>query len=170
MPARGSSLDYQIVIKMSAETRGLRDRLDDMTDRARDVSYVLRWAGRKLHRSYSRNFTTLGAESAVSMLKTMWPPLDNEYASWKAGKFPGAPTMVRTGALKASVDNLQRNPSSDIDKMEAVFAVDSDYVRFHQYGTRNMPARPIVFVPRDFPQEFGDKIAQYVSEGKVPND
>jgi phage gpG-like protein len=168
--ARGHSYQYAIDINMTADTRGLKDRIDDIQDRGRDVSHVLRWAGRHLQRSYSLNFTTLGAQSAASMMKGMWPPLEPRYAARKAREFPLAPPMIRTGRLFASVNNLTNNPSSDVDKMEATFAVDSPYVHWHQYGTKNMPARPIVFAPRDFPREFGDKLAQYVSEGKIPND
>jgi phage gpG-like protein len=53
---------------------------------------------------------------------------------------------------------------------EAEFAVDIPYAHWHQYGTQNMPARKIVFVPRDFPRHLGDKIAQYISEGKIKGD
>lgn len=170
--ARGkaSGLEYQIVFEMTADTRKLKDRIENMQDRGRDVSHVLHWAGRTLQRSYSRNFTTLGAESAASMLKGIWPPLDLKYAAWKMTRYPMAPPMVQTGRLLSLVNNLPRNPSSDVDKTEATFAIDSPIARWHQYGTRNMPARPLVFVPRDFPERFGQKVVNYVSEGKIPRD
>lgn len=141
------------------------DRLRNMRDRANDMGPVLRWAGKTLERAYSKNFTTMGALSAKAMLKGAWPPLDEEYASWKFTRVPGAPPLVLTGGLFRSVASLSSSPKNVITDMEATFTVDSPIAKFHQYGTQDMPARKIVFVPRDFDRDINKKTQQYIING-----
>jgi hypothetical protein len=49
--------------------------------------------------------------------------------------------------------------------MEGTFIVDSPIAKFHQYGTQDMPARKILFVPRDFDRDINKKVTKYVIEG-----
>jgi hypothetical protein len=49
--------------------------------------------------------------------------------------------------------------------MEGTFVIDSPIARFHQYGTRDMPARKILFIPRDFDRDINKKTLQYIIEG-----
>jgi len=141
------------------------DRLEAMKDRMKNFNPVFRWGASRLERAFSQNFTMMGALSAAAMVKGMWPPLDPAYAARKAQKFPGAPMMVMTGRLWGDVSNLANSPKNVLSDMEAEYVVDNRIARFHQDGTRNMPARPIVFVPRDFDREIGEKIIQYVKHG-----
>ena len=48
----------------------------------------------------------------------------------------------------------------------AQFGPDLDYARFHQTGTRFMPARKIVFVPKDFARQLGEEVGEYLVFGK----
>jgi hypothetical protein len=91
--------------------------------------------------------------------------LDPAYAAWKATRFPGAPTLVRTGGLLKEVSNISSNSASNIDDMEAEFAVVGKIPKFHQYGTENMPARKIIFVPRNFDQDLADQTARFIKFG-----
>lgn len=143
----------------------VKERLQDMKDRSSNFNPILRWAGMELERAYSKNFTTLGAMSAAAMLKGAWPPLDAEYASWKSTRYPGAPPMVQTGELFRSVADLANSPKNQMSDTSATFVVDSSIGRFHQFGTENMPARKIVFVPRNFDRDLGNKAAKYIVEG-----
>lgn len=154
-----------VIIKVDVDNDEAQDRLQAMRKRSKNLKPVLKWAGERLERAYSANFTTMGALSARAMLRGAWPPLDPAYAAWKATRFPGAPTLVRTGGLLASVSNITSNPASNIDDMQATFAVVGKIPKFHQYGTENMPARKIIFVPRDFDREIGDKTAKFIKFG-----
>ena len=91
-----------------------KDRLENMKDRAKKMSPVLHWAKNYLERAYSKNFTTMGSLSAKAMLKGAWPPLDEEYASWKFERVPGAPPLVLTGELFRSVANMASSPKNKI--------------------------------------------------------
>ena len=141
------------------------DRLKNMKDRANDMGPVLRWGKDYLQRAYSKNFTTMGAMSAKAMLKGAWPPLDDDYAFQKAERYPGAPMMMITGELFRSVANIASSPKNVITEMEGTFVIDSPIARFHQYGTRDMPARKILFIPRDFDRDINKKTLQYIIEG-----
>lgn len=152
-------------IKVEIDTDEADDRLDNMMDRMKDFGPVLRHGGEKLERAYSENFTTMGLMSAKAMLKGAWPPLDPQYAAWKAMRYPGAPPMVQTGELFRSVANLTKGPINYISDHEATFGVVGKIPKFHQYGTENMPARKIIFVPRDFDRDMGKAVLRYVIHG-----
>lgn len=157
----------QTTIRITINVRSdeAEDRLDGMLDRTRDFGPVLRQAGEKLERAFSENFTTLGAMSAKAMLRGAWPPLDPQYAAWKAQRLPGAPILVASGKLFRSVANLTKGPVNFVSDHEAEFGVTGRIAKFHQYGTENMPARKIVFVPRDFDREMSDSIGKYIKHG-----
>lgn len=144
---------------------GAKDRLKDMKDRAQNMRPVLHWAGNHLERAYSKNFTTMGALSAKAMLKGAWPPLDEEYAAWKFERVPGAPPLVLTGKLFRSAASMSSSPKNVISDMQATFVIDSPIAKFHQYGTQDMPARKILFVPRDFDRDINKKATKYIVNG-----
>jgi hypothetical protein len=155
-----------IIIRMSADTDDAIDRLQSMQDRMDNFGPVFAWAKRELERSYSNNFTAFGAESARAMLRGAWPPLDPQYASWKAANQPGLPMMIGpTASLFRSVSDLAPSPGNAASDTEATYFVDNPIAKFHQYGTEKMPARRLVFTPRDFDNEFGNKVAKYVKHG-----
>jgi len=141
----------------------VEQNLENMGDRAQKMKPVLRWAKQKLERDFSENFSTFGALSAKAMLKGGWPPLDLQYASWKASRYPGVPMMVQTGELKFRVTH----PQVSLTDNNLIVSVPGDLAEWHQFGTRNMPARPLVFVPRNFPRQLEDKAAEYVIKGKL---
>lgn len=90
-----------------------------------------------------------------------WDPLDKDTVEWKAREgFPPAP-LVETGRLAAATSSLL-GPPSRIEMRKAVLTVDVDYAGFHQFGTRNMPSRQIVYVPAGFAAEMTDMIDNHL--------
>jgi hypothetical protein len=154
-----AEVDVSITVKV--DSKGVQDRIDGLHDRAHNMRPVLHWAGNHLERALGENFTTMGAMSAAAMLRGGWPPLTPRYGAWKMAHFPGEPTLVQTGGLFAAVTHLD----DDITDLHASYSVDSRIAKFHQYGTRHMVARPIVFVPRDFDRDLGKKAGTYIMEG-----
>ena len=69
------------------------------------------------------------------------------------------------GMPSRSVANMASSPKNVITEMEGTFVIDSPIARFHQYGTRDMPARKILFIPRDFDRDINKKTLQYIIEG-----
>ena len=88
-----------------------------------------------------------------------WKPLDPQYGAWKASRFPGAPTLFRTGKLFQAVSDLA---VESIDDMSASFYVNSPIADFHQYGTWSMPKREIIFEPPMFAREFAQDVIEHV--------
>jgi phage gpG-like protein len=162
--ARGPSY-VEVDIHVNVRSDEAQDRLEGMLDRTKNMKPVLKWGVEKLERAFSENFTMMGLLSAKAMLKGAWEPLDPVYGAWKATRFPGAPPLVQTGGLFRSIANISSSPGSRLDDQSAVLSVDSKIAKFHQYGTENMPARPIVFIPRDFDREIGKKAGQYIKQG-----
>jgi phage gpG-like protein len=154
-----------ISIVVNVKSDEAHDRLEAMNDRTKNMRPVLKWGAEKLERAFSENFTMMGLMSARAMLKGAWEPLDPVYGAWKATKFPGAPILVQSGGLFRSVANISSNSESKMTDQMVELAVDSSIAKFHQYGTKHMPARPVVFIPRDFDREIGKKAGQYVKHG-----
>lgn len=154
-------MSFYIKVQINGAEKA-ENSLKDVKDRTKNIRPVLRWAKRKLERDFSANFNSFGSLSAKAMLGGAWPPLDLSYGAWKATRYPGAPMMVQTGETLFKVTH----PDVDVDDMKITISVPGKIPKFHQFGTTNMPARPLLFVPRDFDREFGKKIVEYVVKGK----
>lgn len=77
-----------------------------------------------------------------------WPQLSPQYAAWKARHYPGRPILVREDHLRRSMTlSSQLLLRSEFDV--AILGSRVGYARFHQTGTRKMPARPpLIPTPR----------------------
>jgi len=155
------------VVITKVEINDANARLKDIKDRTRNVRPVLKRAAERLERAWGENFTTLGLLSARAMLKGGWAPLSPSYHAWKKVNFPmtADQILVQTGKLYTLVSNASSNAESEISDQSMELVVPGKIAMWHQYGTRNMPARPIVFVPRDFDREIGKDLAKYIVEG-----
>ena len=120
-----------------------------------------RWARREMIRWNASNFATLGEASGKP-----WNALDTEYQAWKIAHHGAVPTMIRTGDLYRDLITLRGGPNH-IGHKSAAFGTNIEYAHFHQTGTRHMPQREIVFVPKRFAESLGEKMAEHVVEGNV---
>lgn len=136
-------------------------RLAKMAERATDFGPVFRWAQRELEKANRDNFRSRGASSGHP-----WMPLDDEYARWKLAHHGPKPPLVIDGRLFKEVTFL-RGPPNSIGKLTATFGTDLPYAKFHQAGTRDMPARKIIFVPKLFSQRLSERMAKYIVYGNM---
>lgn len=92
----------------------------------------------------AKQFDAEGAGPATGS----WAPLSVSYAKWKAAHFPGAPTLVATGALRAALtDPSAPGARRDVSGDSLTYGTSGvPYASLHQTGTGRMPARP----PFDF--------------------
>lgn len=137
-----------------------KDYIKDIYDRTGDFRHIFRQMRDDLSDHWKRNFLTNGS------LVGGWKPLDKEYGTWKSVHFPGAPPLVRTGKLFRSVTELRGSPN-EINKHSATFGTNIKYADFHQYGTRNMAKREIVFEPFGFAEKWSRAAADHMMDGKV---
>lgn len=132
------------------------DYLKDVRSRMRDFRPVWPKLQASLKSYIVGNFTAQGLPSGG------WKPLDAEYASWKATRFPGAPMLVQTGSLFKKVSE---GPKLDGGARTAHFSFTGKIAKFHQYGTTKMPARPILFAPEVWVNEVQEEIGDYIIGG-----
>jgi len=122
---------------------------------AQNLKPVLRKAKDNLEKEYVDHFLSNGGGT--------WKPLDPEYGTWKASRYPGAPTLIRTGELFQSVSKLETDKLED---MSATFSVNSEVASFHQFGTWSMPKRELIFEPPMFARQFAEDLADHI-EGEI---
>jgi hypothetical protein len=115
------------------ELRDLRDPLGDVADHLRDV--------------VGEQFETEGMHG----LGSKWTPLNPGYDKWKRQHYPGAPMLVRSGAMREAflVDGTRELTSDRLlwgitdqtnDEGERI----GEYARAHQTGRGVVPQRKIV--------------------------
>lgn len=134
-------------------------RLRTMALRAKNFTPLFMYAKQQLRLANLANFSTGGLPTGG------WKPRDaEEDYRW--------PILDRTGhargggKLKRSLTSLTGAPNV-ITPSWAEFGTDVEYAKYHQYGTRFMPARKVVFDPRGFSQDLAEKAASYVSRGVI---
>jgi phage gpG-like protein len=147
------SIDVKGVDKTIASLAGL-------TARAQTFNPVFIKAKEELHLANASNFTSNG------LLVGGWAPLDASYAAWKLSRFPGAPPMVRTGRLFASLAGANAS-SFRMTNTSMSVGTTVEYAKFHQYGTSKMPKRKIVFEPLGFAKKVGNDAGAWVARGEL---
>jgi phage gpG-like protein len=147
-------------LKITCNAKADIQMLDRMEKRAKDFRPVFKWAKQEIQKANAANFTSSGLPVGG------WSPLSPRYGAWKATHFPGAPIMVRTGALFRSLTNLRGAPNV-IGKNFAVFGTDVEYAKFHQYGTTKMAKRQIVFEPTGFEAQLTLRAVEHIENDAV---
>lgn len=132
-----------------------------MNKRSKDFRPVFRWAQRELEEEWVKNFRSEGKTSGRP-----WLPLDNEYARWKLENYGPLPSLVQEGKLFKDLSFI-KGPPSDIGLTSANFGIDAPSAKFHQSGTRNMPARQLIFVPKLFSERLSKVVLNYLTSGNV---
>jgi len=146
------------------EARGVlktRAYFAGMVKRAENFHSQLKWARDEIKKANRMNFTTGGVASTGKK----WNALDLEYQSWKIQRYGNLPTMIREGDLFRQLTTLSGRVNH-IGLKNAQFGTDLEYAKFHQAGTKFMPARKIVFVPKGFARGLGLEVADYLVYGQ----
>ena len=149
--------------EISIKTKGIDKtiaRMSAMASRAQAFNPVFLKAKEELHMANASNFASNG------LLVGGWAPLDAEYAAWKLSRFPGAPPLVRTGKLFASLAGANAS-SFRMTNTSLSVGTTVEYAKFHQYGTSKMAKRKIVFEPPGFAKKVGADAGAGVARGEV---
>ena len=153
-----------MAVKVRAHTSGIpRTNLTfvKMRERSKDFRSVFRWAQRQLEEEWIKNFRSEGSTGGKP-----WMPLDSEYARWKLTEYGPLPSLVQSGKLFKDLSFI-KGPPSRMGHNDAVFGIDAPSAQFHQSGTRNMPARQLIFVPRFFAERLAKVTLNYITSGNV---
>ena len=111
-----------------------------------------------LYRTWLEEFVLEGSNTGDP-----WAQLSPAYAQWKRIHGFGNSILVRSGAFKASMtspdapDSILRATSDALE-----IGTNVPYAKYHQFGTRRMPARPAMRVNEPFMRVVGQSLQRYV--------
>lgn len=152
-----------VPIDIDVRVTGAKDaaaRMIAMYARTKLFTSVLVKAKQEIKAANAANFATNGLPVGG------WSPLEPQYAAWKMARFPGAPPLVRTGKLFASLtgatDSFETMTNTSLSIGTSV-----EYAKFHQYGTTKMAKRKIVFEPPLFAKKLGADAVSWVANGEL---
>lgn len=118
-------------------TRQVDRTLTRWADALKDARPLWEELAAEFGRANAQQFGSQGAASGG------WAALSPGYAEWKARHYPGAPILVRTGALMRSL-TARPYGVERITRDSLTVGTNIDYAWYHQHGTSRMPARPPV--------------------------
>ena len=89
-----------------------------------------------------------------------WAPLSRAYSRWKERVAPGRPILVLTGDLVLSLTTQTGDTIQNEQPLSLSLGTKLPYAKYHQNGTRRMPARPpLVILQKDADQMAKDMVA-----------
>lgn len=96
-----------------------------------------------------------------------WSPLSPPYARFKARVRPGRPLLVFDGDLRREM-TVPGKGVYEIGNGSMTVGTDLPYAKYHQKGTPNMPARPIMGpARRSDTREFSRILERWIIESRV---
>jgi phage gpG-like protein len=96
-----------------------------------------------------------------------WSPLKPDYGQWKANVRPGKPILEFDGLLRES---LTQRPFGvdEVTGTGMVVGTGLEYARYHQDGTANMDARPLLGEPTSEDTKLWAKMMhEFIIDGDV---
>jgi hypothetical protein len=142
------------------------DEILAMAARAADTAPAWRAWGDDVEHAFREQFDSQG----VRLTGEVWAPLSPRYAAWKARHFPGMPILRRTDVLFASMTHRPMAVER-VTGHSGEYGTDvrsrrgAPYPKFHQHGTRFMPARPLVRTTPDLVAAAARHLRQHILHG-----
>ena len=135
-----------INIRLSTDISEATAMLAKMEARSKNFVSVFNFARNELRKANAANFGAGGLPSGG------WVTPEEDRA-WTP--------LIETGRLFRSLTSLQGSPN-EVSPLYAIFGTKVEYAKFHQYGTRDMPKRKVVFEPVGFAKKVGEKAAKHI--------
>jgi phage gpG-like protein len=107
-------------------------------ERAGDMREPLEASGHTLEDLAARQFESQGAYASGG-----WAPLSPKYAAAKLAFWGPRPILVASGKLRRI---LTEHGIREVTRDTLIYGTFDDVAGWHQHGTENMPARPIIVV------------------------
>jgi phage gpG-like protein len=148
-----------VMIRINGQD-GIGIELDRFKERLDDIEPVWEAVADRMAELWGREFRLQGAYQR-------WSPLSPRYRKWKAKRHPGKKTLHLTGDLR---DSMTRRPFGveAIEGNKMVIGTQVFYANYHQRGTANMPARPIIKkLRREESKLFAKYLHGYIINGRV---
>lgn len=94
-----------------------------------------------------------------------WPELSPAYAGWKATAAPGKPIMRLSDRLYDSLTSQTSDTIWFAGPRSVQLGTRVPYFIYHQEGTQNMPARPVLTLPGHAAATLVTMVLNYVATG-----
>lgn len=120
-----------------------------------DLSEPLERIGDDLQKHVGQQFGTEGGHSGEP-----WAQLSPKYAAWKEEHFPGMPILVATGDMRAAALSPE---AIFVTGDSLTYSVEAP-AGWHQDGTENMPARPLVRLPSRVRRGWDRIVVEWLNE------
>jgi hypothetical protein len=133
-----------------------------MARRAQDTAPAWRVWGEDVADAYRQQFYTEGAR----LLHSVWAPLSPKYAAWKAKHFPGKTILRRRDVM---MDDFTARPMNieRVDHHSGTFGSGRKPAKWHQRGTRFMPARPIARADEELHAAARRHLLRHITHGDL---
>lgn len=133
-----------------------RNALDKAIKDVGNLRFAMGEISRDIFKNTIKNFILAGFGK--------YPPLSPTYIKAKRKLAPGAPILVLSGRLKASVTG-NGSPDSiiNIGEQSLVQGTSVPYSRYVQEGTKKMPARKYLFIDEAQAGRFERILSNYVA-------
>ena len=98
-----------------------------------------------------------------------WKDLKPKYAARKAIEYPGKTILIRRGDLFRSLVATTGASVAQLQPTKLIYGTAIPYAKFHQFGTKFMPARPMLGLSAQQKKRFRQMTLDYVRaawEGK----
>lgn len=130
--------------------------------RTRDLRPAWPAVGNYMARLAREQFATRGAR----LLGRPWQPLQPDYRRWKIRNGFRPDILILTGELR---DSYTSRPMSveNHHRQRAEFGSDDPKASWHQHGTRNMPARPVLVRTPEVDGTVADVLRHYIATGRI---
>lgn len=96
-----------------------------------------------------------------------WPELSPAYAGWKSSVAPGKPILRLTDRMYDSVTSQTSDTIWEVGPKHIAFGSRVPYFIYHQEGTANMPARPMMTLPASAAATLNAMVISYIQGGEV---
>tara|TARA_R100001129_G_scaffold172248_1_gene142812 strand:- start:74 stop:565 length:492 start_codon:yes stop_codon:yes gene_type:complete len=139
---------------------GVEGELREWGERPFDGGAALR-IKRNWTERIDKAFTSKGKSIGMN-----WPPLSPAYAAWKSRHFPNRPLLVLRGHLRDSLTNESSRQMvfNRAGGRQLIIGTRIKYAKFHQYGTKKMPARPFVKVDQGLVNDWAKEMRKDVEK------
>jgi len=112
--------------------------LDIMANDLNDFEPMFRSIAKDFKKTEEGIFSSEGSFEGGSA----WPALSPMYKVQKDKKYPGRKILEATGKLRQSLTSMGSGHVEQIESESLAIGTDIKYAKYHQSGTRKMPARP----------------------------
>lgn len=130
--------------------RALQSRLRDLRPAWRSLLPYLR-------RATEATFASQGGR-----IGSPWAPLSDEYARWKAVRYPGQPILRASDAMFESLVKETGDSVADVERESLTYGTRDRKAKYHHDGTRRMPRRRFLGVTAGDRREVKKIVRQHL--------